>query len=736
MTRARPAFRFRYMPWPVPACFGVICGSVAVFSGPGAGAAALLACLTLALWQPRPREAVLFLALGCGLGLGRAAQWQARPDPAAGFVAGQETVFEGVSDGQVLTVTGPGRLRLWLSPAGSVPPGRVRLLGEAARAEGLRNPGGFDFRAHLGRRGIAGQLHVREVLEAEPSRNVRSRLLAGLGAGLPGRRAALLSAIALGDRTELGELRDLFQQAGLAHLLALSGLHLSVLAGAAALLLGGTASWRRPLLLVLTACFTALAGVTPSLLRAAFMTGAYLLVEGAGRGRADGWTVLCLAALASLTWRPVWLYDLSFQLSYLALTGLLAAAPGLTRLHRHVRTRPVLRLLLPGAAASAAAQLPSLSLVAGTFNSVPLFSVAVNLIAVPLTTILVPLALLTALAGAVTPVLAVPFKLLAGPLAGLLIAIASGAAELPRLPWGEISPAGHLYWAASCLSLLLFFSGSFRPISAAVVTGCALLATLITPLPGPPVELIAFDVGQGDAFLLRVKGGANILVDAGGNARGAYDPGSRVVVPALRALGVNRLDLVVSTHADADHAGGLPAVLDSVPVQLLVIGADERDRPRFLSLLEAAQRNGVPVRNVGRGETLRLGSLRLEVLNPGPAGSGTSNDDSVALNVWYSDRPVAVLPAEVPAALEEVLPFAPAGVLVVPHHGSRFSSSDALLRKVGGHTAVISVGRNNYGHPHPEVLNRLERHGYAVRTTLNEGAIRIPLTGGAAAGAW
>ena len=727
---------FRYAPWPVPACFGVLCGAVTVFSGPAAGGAALLACVLLALLQPRPREALLFLVLGFGIGCARSAHWQARPDPLAGLPPGEELVFEGHSDGQVVETTVPARLRLWLSPQGSVPPGRVVLRGEARPAEGARNPGGFDFRGHLHRRGIAGQLHVRELLEHETAGTVRARLLQGLTAGLPERPAALLAALSLGERAELGDLRELFQKAGLAHVLALSGLHLSVLAGAAARLLGGRRGWRRPLLLVLTAAFTAVAGVTPSLLRAAFMTGAWLLVEAAGRGRADGRTVLCLAAFVSLTWRPAWLYDLSFQLSYLALAGLLAAAPGLARRVRGLPVVSVRRVLLTGIGASLAAQLPALSVTAGTFNSVPLFGTVANLVAVPLASVLVPLALLAAVTGAVALPLAVPFKLLAAPLSGLLIRSAELGARLPQLPWGSIGAAGHLYWGVACLGLFLLFSGAFRPLAGMAVISGALLASLLTPHPQPDAELLAFDVGQGDAFLLRIRGGANVLIDAGGTARGDYDPGERVVVPALRALGVHRLDLVVSTHADADHAGGLPAVLDSVPVQLLAIGTEEPDRPVYRRLLEAAARNRVPVTRVLRGERLQLAGLGLEVLNPGPAGTGIANEDSVALNVWLDGRPVAVMPAEVSADLEALLPFAPAPVLTVPHHGSRFSSSPDLLRKVAGHTAVISVGRNNYGHPHEDVLARLTEHGYRIRTTLEEGAVHVPLTGNGAGTAW
>ena len=128
------------------------------------------------------------------------------------------------------------------------------------------------------------------------------------------------------------------------------------------------------------------------------------------------------------------------------------------------------------------------------------------------------------------------------------------------------------------------------------------------------------------------------------------------------------------------------------------------------------------------GERVVIGELELSVLNPPVNPTGESNEDSLAFNVSWLGRPLLVMPGEVSASTEATLAVAAAPLLSVPHHGSRFSSSDRLLQAVGGRVAVISVGRNNYGHPHPDVLGRLAAHGYEVRTTLSEGAVRIPLT--------
>ncbi len=717
-----------YLPWPVPASLGAAVGIIG-FSG--AVAVWLLPALVLlgllVARQPRPVVALIAVLLGAGLGAVRWLQWEARPDPLAGFESTGRVQLSGFSDGRVLVTDWPLRASLWISPQGALPAGRVTAMAEVQRAAGKRNPGGFDFAAHLAARDIHAQALVHELLHHEPVTSFRQRLRQGLRHGLTPEAAALVEALTLGERSELFDLRELFARSGLSHLLALSGLHLGVLTAFAGRALRRLGWWQRPLLLLLVAGFLATVGLSASLLRAALMAAAFTLGELAGTGRPDSWTRLGLAAFITLLYRPVWLFDLSFQLSYLCLAGILGLA---LPAYRHVRSlglAPAVSYVALGVLTSLAAQLPTLSLTASAFGTVPLYSAVINLLAIPVASLLVPLGLLAALTGTVLPGLAQLLNLLTGQLAAALIGLATLGASLPSVPWGEISVSGHWYWTSFTAALLLLANGRLRPLAAAAVVSAALLAASVTPSPQPDAELIALDVGQGDAFLLRFTDGPAVLIDAGGNAWSDFDPGARIVVPALRALGVTRLDLVVATHADADHIGGLPAVLDSVPVQLLAVGVRDEERPLFRELLSAAVRNGVPVRQLTAGEQLQFGLLRLQVLNPGPVPTGEANEDSVALNVFWRGRPVAVLPGEVSMGTEARLAFAPAGVLGVPHHGSRFSTSERLLRAAGGHTAVISVGSNNYGHPHESVLQRLEDHGYRVLTTLELGAVRIPL---------
>lgn len=709
----RPGF----LPWPHAAAAGLGVG----IAGAGAGWSAWWLLLTpAALW--RGPVGVVFVAGAC-LGAVEMSRWNARPNPFADRL-GTEVTLAGRSDGRVLRTDDPAGAAVALAPIGGAPSGWVRIRGTLDEAAGLRNPGGFDYRGYLARRGIAAQLFVDEVLEARPTRSVRDRLVAAATRGLPEPEAALVAAMTFGVRDDLGELRASFAKAGLAHVLALSGLHVGVLVGALAWLLRSWGAHRYPWLLGCLAAFVAIVGPTPSILRASAMVAAALLVHWRGGGRMEPWTALSLAATLTLTVQPAWLFDASFQLSYLAVVGLLVFMRPLLRLLRadrtpwwHPRT-----LLAGGAAASVASQLPMGSLLMASFGEVPLLSPAANLLGVPLATAVVPLGLTAALAGSVWEPLAHLVHLALRPLAALLIRVAATAEAWPALAWGEVGVVEHATYGVLVVAVALWAHGRLTLRRAALVGIAA--ATVACQPPVLP-EVVFMDVGQGDAVLVRLPGRREVLIDGGGTPFSDFDTGERIVLPALRALGVDELEVVVASHSDTDHIEGLASVLRGMPVQELVVGHPDPDAAVWRALEEAARETGVPIRRVRRGQRVSLGEAEFAVLHPETRPLGVANEDSVVLVFSWRGTPVALFPGDVSAQVEKRLAVPRVRLLMVPHHGSRHSTSVELLRAARPKRAVISVGRNRFGHPAEEVVSRLGRFSIDVATTRQAGAVRI-----------
>jgi competence protein ComEC len=254
------------------------------------------------------------------------------------------------------------------------------------------------------------------------------------------------------------------------------------------------------------------------------------------------------------------------------------------------------------------------------------------------------------------------------------------------------------------------------------------------PTPDAPFTLTALDVGQGDALLLRTPS-ATVLVDTG-------EPDADVV-RLLRHEGVERLDLLVVTHAHLDHVGGAPSVLDALPVGVLwmhPVPPDLEVVEQYVQTLREAERRGIPIRGPPAGAVVTLGELRLEVLGPPPgrryawARSELNNASIVLRASVLGVGSVLVAGDAEREAQADLLADWPerlrADVLVVPHHGSR-TSDPAFLLATGAHTAVISVGRGNrHGHPHPAILEVLEQGRMRVFRTDLHGTVRLPVTAG------
>ncbi len=704
-------------------------------------------------------RAVALVAVATAVGGVRHAAWEARPDPLADHgptvasvaregradssaPAPSPRIWHGRSDGRILALDDPKGARVAVTPRGAIPAGRVTLEGVLVEPERARTPGGYDDLAYLRNRGFDGRLRVLGVISHEEAGGARSwilrRAVDALERRLDPDAAALVAAMTLGVRDDLGDTRDVFAAAGLAHVLALSGLHVGVLVAALAWALRPWPRARAPLLSFALLGFVALVGPTPSVVRAASMAVAGFVMVVTGRGRRDIPGALGLAALGALCAQPRWLFDLGFQLSYLAVAGILALAEPIARILLRAGTLGRVRRLAPrdprawlalSVGASVAAQLYALPIVLRNFGSVPLLSPWVNVVGVPLASLLVPVGFATAVAGVLVPPGAggfvhAPLAWASGALARLLLGVADLASAGPQLAWGELRGLALVPYAAAMVALTAGLRRAWRPSSTLLVVAAALSYGAAAPTAAP--EIVVLDVGQGDAILLRLPRGREVLIDGGGTPFSDYDVGARTVVPALRSLGVDALEAVVATHADTDHIEGLRSVLEAIPVGELWVGHPAPDRPLYRALVETAVARGVPIREVRRGASAHLGRASIDVLHPG-SDRVDGNDGSVALLVRWNERPVALTLGDLSGAVEADLPVPPTPVLVVAHHGSAHSTSPQLLAAVRPRTAVISVGTNRYGHPAPDVIARLRAAGATVRSTREDGTVRVAL---------
>lgn len=643
---------------------------------------------------------------------------------------------------------------------------RVAVAGDLRVPRTRRNPADFDYRQFLAHRGVHATLRAegtRAVAFLSPAASpsarlaggLRQRVERGLAANVPTPEArAVLSALLIADRSQIDpDTRDAFAEAGLIHLLAVSGLHVLLvgflLHGLLGPLLGRlgvprrAAEWSRSLVtLALLLGYVLVTGAAVPVTRA-FVMASVALLGRAMEKPVDTLNTLGVAAIALLMMRPAALFEVGFQLSFSAVAALATLTPlGLLAIRRIVPERILSRRGVKWSVemtlASAAATLGTAPVLLVHFGRVPLAGLALNLLAIPLTAATLGLGLLT-VALAWLPAVSLRLGALADVTARLLLRTSEiGAQRVGGLAIERYieSPlvVGAIALALAAMALWLRPRLRWRLSTAAL--GCVVLAGwsgVLTRSGTPHLDVVFLDVGQGDATVLRFPDGGTMLIDAGVRSP-SWDNG-RTVLDHLARAGIRQLDVVIATHADADHTGGLPTVLRGVEVGRLVHPGESREDGPWAETLALADSLGVAQQTVHAGDSLQVDpSVRIRVLAPGPEAlaSGDSNERSVALLVQYGETEWLLTgDAEVASEAEMAARYGPllrADVVKVGHHGSRTSSTAPFVQAASaeGETewAVVSVARRNrYGLPNEEPLARWQRAGAAVLSTAESGAV-------------
>jgi len=632
----------------------------------------------------------------------------------------------------------------WPAPAGVGDVVAVTgRLDELARAETYQRRRGAHAAVAVGRAwstgrrrgGIAGALD-----------GARRRAERALSRGLDPPEAALARGMVLGQDEDLAEpVREEFRRSGLAHLLAASGQNVMLLAILVVAL--GTAAGlglraRLALALVLVLLYVPLAGAGPSIQRAGVMGAAGLVAALAGRP-ASRWYAVGLAAAVTLALEPRAAGEPGWQLSFAAVIALLALAPGLRDWLARSGCPPA---LADAGAVTVAATLGTAPLMALHFEAVSLASLPANLLAAPAVAPVMWLGMLAAVAGQATSALASPLTaLMAYPVAYVEwvahVTAAPAPASLPvRLP-GPVAVAG-AYAALAALVLagralrdrLRGRDGLSRPLAAACVAALAggVVAVGLALWPRPPArapgELVVsfLEVGQGDATLLQ-RDDVAVLFDTG--------PPGGPVLARLREAGVEELDLLVLTHAQADHEGMTEAILRAHPARAILNGGDGRATDVQRALPGLAVAAGARVVRAQAGQELDLGGgLGFRVLWPPPlppgasAAEGDPNLRAMVAHVRLGAFDL-LLPADAESEAIAGLELPEVEALKVAHHGSADPGLPAQLAELRPRFAAIEVGaRNTYGHPAPSTLAALRRVPEVARTD-RDGTVRLRVLG-------
>ena len=609
--------------------------------------------------------------------------------------------------------------------------GTVSLFEEAS------NPGGFDERTYQLGNGVMAcmkDVTFRDVQTpfislCENLDLLQNQLETVYYTLFPDAHASLASAMVLGAKENMDkEIKALYQKNGIAHLIAISGLHIAMIGGSlyhivrrmvgsynVAAVIGGT-------FIIMYGILTGLSGAT---YRAIIMLLVSIGADVTGR-RYDGLSAMSFALLVMLIGNPYQITQAGFLLSFGAVCGIIFIAP-VWKLYFDK-----LPFWLEGLTVSISVQLVITPVILWFFYEIPLYGVFLNILVVPLMNYLLAFLILCGVSG-----------LFFEELAGIIAFIPEWIFELYEklcqysacLPFHTICfGRPHWLWIVCyyvlliCAVFMFWKKDYLRGSLSFVLLGVSFLAFL---LPGY-LRIRMLDVGQGDCIYIETKHHQHILVDGGSSTK--KNIGEYVISSNLKYHGCTTLDYVFVTHSDSDHYSGIKELLVSDDISILHIVLPDISNPdaAYMEIVSLAKQKDCDVCYMKMGDQLQADGMTLACLNPRKQVYDEKNDTSIVLQLSYGAFDM-LLTGDLTSSREgNILPYIKGDieVLKVAHHGSATSSSEIFLKKLSPDVACISVGENNtYGHPAREVMHRLEKYVSKIYLTKQSGAITIDTDG-------
>ncbi len=619
--------------------------------------------------------------------------------------------------------------------------GRKELFSSAA------NPGQFDYRMAEAVRGMDYCLFDAEILRTgkrcnlflEGNRRLKDRLGKIYEEVLDEEDAGVCKAMTLGERNGLdSEIRDLYRRAGIAHVLSISGLHISLLGFGLLKLLKalGLRPKRAALFSMLSmAGYCILTGCASSTVRACAMFSLCALSEWIGRTY-DLLSALSLVFVLMLSGNLKLIHDSGFVLSFTAVLGIALVEP-LFRTELHLSSRKKwAEVFLSGLRAALSVNLMTLPVTAVCFFQFPLYSPILNLLLIPFMGLLLSSAFLTALTGALSPALAfLPAKLCHV----ILLLYERGCITCETIPGSMLTigrpsvPKLLVYYVLLALILLAGKRiSSRRTGKIAVIIAVMVLPAVLMLRTGGELEITALDIGQGDCIYLHTPGSLTMLIDCGSSSETSI--ARYRVIPFIRSRGVDTIDYCFVTHTDADHINGFEELFsmkeaERVRIRCLVLPSIGDPDRAYHDLETAAEEAGCQVAYLSAGQEFSDGKAVFRCLHPSRGFQAEDkNTESVVMELKYGDFS-AVFTGDVQEEGEELAGRAlegPVTLLKVAHHGSKNSSTEEFLSRAAPRLAVISCGEGNrYHHPHPEALERIRHYTGQIYTTAECGAVTL-----------
>lgn len=610
------------------------------------------------------------------------------------------------------------------------------------------NPKLFNYRLHLQSEGIfatasskeynikiinRGNLNVMEKISIKS----KERVILALDKSLNTENSNILKSIILGDDSflEKNYVKN-FRKLGLSHILAVSGLHIGIIFGFILYVLDLLKVHRRTSMIasiIIIWIYAGLIGFPPSVLRASLMFS-FLTIGKISFNRYDAINILSLAGFLMLIYRPFWIFSIGFQLSFIATLTILIFMPKINKMIKvkNKKLKSSLVIILT-------AQLGVLPISLYYFNEFQTLSIISNLIIAPILTI----GIVIGFSIIIVSILSMKIGMLIGIAGNFVLNIVNTLTDLLVKMTGlniwTRSPSYieivFYYFAIFILLEIIDIKKMSKKVQSLLYLNFVIIIiySFVLQLSEETIKVEFIDVGQGDACLVRLKD-KNLLIDTGGNIFGNFDIGENILLPYLRKTGVKSIDGVFISHFDADHCKALLSLFGEINLKNIFIGYKSPENSLYRDIINASKDHNVKINLISKGNILRLDHDNyIEVLEPSQSKASYEgeNDNSLAFILKLYNREI-LFTGDIEEKGEDRLTKDSkkmnVDILKVPHHGSKTSSKEELIKHFNPKVAIIQVGKNNFGHPNEDVLKRYYKNNTKVLRNDKSGLIRANIT--------
>ncbi|WP_202711179.1 DNA internalization-related competence protein ComEC/Rec2 [Sporosalibacterium faouarense] len=615
------------------------------------------------------------------------------------------------------------------------------------------NPGLFDYRLYLQTNNIFTSMYINDYdlyidsqgnlsFSQKTALKFKGKIEKLFDTVLKEHHSSFMKAMLLGDSKYLDEAtQNTYRELGLAHVMAVSGLHIGIISLFLIYALTFMGVNRR-IAIFITVLFIwfygYLIGFPPSVLRASIMFS-FLMLANIIYRRYDALNLIFLAAFILLIYNPLWVFSVGFQLSFLATMSLVLFTTRieaiLSRWNKDLGNK--LSPLI-------AVQIGIIPIMAFHFNNISIISIITNLVIVPIISIALILGFIMVIISLISLKFVQVILLFSGVILGALLQIIDGFAYVfHSIPFINVSIS-----SPHIIDIIVFYLLIFIVLKIVKIQFFAdmlkykvnrriliflyvmvIVCGLNVMIDKNRVVIEFIDVGQGDSSLLRIKG-KNFLIDTGGTPFSDYDIGENVIVPYLKKEGIRKLDGVFITHFDADHCEGYPAIAKEIRIDNLFIGYKSIDNNLYNKICKVNKEEGINTTILNRGNRIKIDKyIEFLVLHPLSINDyqGEENNLSLTLILKIYDKKI-LFTGDIEESVEKELVKSSSNIdidiLKVPHHGSKTSSTEDFIDSFDPEVAIIQVGENNFGHPNEKVLSRYKSRNVQIKRNDLDGMVK------------